>query len=104
MNTNTLSSRGQLTVEHPPNDFSHLAICAIDGSEVARVHVGDDSAAAMDLATVMASAPELLGLLKQVLDTDDLPPNHPRRRMAVDLARGGIERAEGLVAPARLWR
>lgn len=104
MNTNTLESRGPLSVEHPPDDSSHLAICAADGSEVARVHVGDDCAAALDLAHVMASAPELLGFLKQVLDTDDLSPNHPRRKMAVELARTGVERAEGLTPPQRFWR
>jgi hypothetical protein len=95
MNMNT-SIRGPFRVETAepavPGDSTYHAILDEDGSEVGRVHAGDDADAAKRLATLLASAPELRTALQDIF----------RAFYDVPLSPARVDRVDAMAAAERL--
>jgi hypothetical protein len=86
MNMNLTQIRGPFTVETAESETygqpGYVAIVEPGGGEVARVHHGDDSAAAKKLARQMAVAPQLHRLVEQLIWCAENPEEIAGRYMA----------------------
>lgn len=82
MKTETLNQR--LAVETSPSDPPYHGILDQSGTEVGRVHMGDDQERRKELAELMARAPELLQALIKLHDAYRDIPFSPSRADRTD--------------------